>query len=159
VNAEEVESKPNVGKKIIAIAILFILIVAATFLIIRWGENSDEPPIPLGLSDQGHDNTTVFTMIKSAPTGALIDGSIYSFDHNNVEVPVDKVTVYWPNATIGAVYTPINGWLFTHGTNAAELTYKPGMKIDVIVNAGVSPGDRLTVSSIEEYFGPTIHVI
>ena len=109
---------------------------------------------PLGLSDAGRTTTTFTILVASAPDGAMVDGTQFSFTHDNSVTAIDSTTVYGADGIEDASWTSATGWVYTVGNTADTLEFNPGMKITISTTA-VSSGDTLIISSSEGYFGTT----
>ncbi len=121
-----------------------------------YGGSSSSMTTPLGLSDAGRTTTTFTMLISSAPDGTLVEGTQFSFTHDNAVTTIDNATVYGANGIEAASWTSATGWIYTDGNTADTLEFNPGMKI-VISTTAVSNGDTLTVSSSEGYFVVTTY--
>ena len=104
---------------------------------------------PLGLNKSSHTTTSVTLLVSSAPDNAMVEGTLFSLDHDNTIGIIDSAIVYAGNGAPVAWYNG-TAWEYS-GTTADTLHYSPGMKIVVSASA-ISSGDTLTISSAEEYF-------
>ena len=139
---------------ILMVAITVVLAAVLYVMVIGMGDTGTVEE-PLGLSSAGRTTTSFTMLVASAPDGAMVEGTLFSFTHNNAVTPVTSAIVYtaagipagWWNGT----------WAYS-GYTADTLEYSAGMKITITAPA-VSNGDVLTISSSEEYFSTTTYTI
>ncbi|MCK5024666.1 MAG: type IV pilin N-terminal domain-containing protein [Thermoplasmata archaeon] len=138
---------------ILMVAITVVLAAVLYVMVIGMGD-VDDIASPLGLSDAGRTTTTFTVLVASAPDGAMVDGTQFSFTHDNAVGAVTNATVYDAGGIEVAWWTSATGWVYATGGTADTVEYNSGMKI-MITSGAVSSGDTLTMSSSEGYFGTT----
>ena len=138
---------------ILMVAITVVLAAVLYVMVIGMGDVEDIAS-PLGLSDAGRTTTNATMLIASAPDGAMIDGTQFSFTHDNEVKQILTATVFGADGSVVATWT---GGVWTYvgvGASADTSDYNPGMKITV-ETAAITSGDTITISSSEGYFGTT----
>ena len=112
---------------------------------------------PLGLNDAGRTTTTFTMLVSSAPDGAMVEGTTFSYTHSNAVTPINAAVIYTAGGVPCAWWNGTNPWVYS-GYTADTLEYNSGMKITITAGA-VTSGDKLTISSSEEYFSTTTFTV
>ena len=144
---------------ILMVAITVVLAAVLYVMVIGMGD-VDDIASPLGLSDAGRTTTNATMLIASAPDGAMVAGTQFSFTHDNAVGAIVSATVFGADGVMVATWTG-GVWSYwesdgttTDADGADTIDYNPGMKITIETNA-ISSGDTITISSSEAYFGTT----
>lgn len=136
---------------IVVVIVLLLVVLGPVLYVMVIGMGGDTGiETPLGLNQQSRTTSTVTILISSAPNGALIDGTQISLTSGGTPTAIISVTLYSAAAVPVGIYSPATG-TWSVGTNEE---FQAGMTI-VITAPGITNGDVLTFSSIEEYFGTT----
>ncbi len=139
---------------ILMVAITVVLAAVLYVMVIGMGD-VDDIASPLGLSDAGRTTSTFTMLVASAPDGAMVAGTQFSFTHDNVVGTIVSATVYDASGVVAAYWSG-GTWVYNGTLDQDNLEYNPGMKITIqTVTDGVSNGDTLIISSSEKYFGTT----
>ena len=114
---------------ILMVAITVVLAAVLYVMVIGMGD-VDDIASPLGLSDAGRTTTNATMLIASAPDGAMVAGTQFSFTHDNAVGAVLNATVYGADGIVVASWTG-GVWSYETGESADTTDYNPGMKITV----------------------------
>ena len=161
---EDTEKEINIDiTKIIAGVVVLVLIVggflmAIDYLIISTGP-MQSIPVPLGLYQENKTNTSVTIFVSSAPDGALVNGTCFTFTDNCSVLRLDKITLHNEAGIEVAISDGYSNWHYVNGSSEDTLEYTYGMTIEVENYGGISIGDRITIYSTEEYFRATEVII
>ncbi|MFO7618098.1 MAG: type IV pilin N-terminal domain-containing protein [Thermoplasmata archaeon] len=135
---------------ILMVAITVVLAAVLYVMVIGMGGETGTADLPMGLSQQTRNETSVTALIASAPNAALIDGSVLQVTSGGIPMTVNA-TVYNSEGRIVCNYTG-NAWDVTDNT----MRYTVGMQI-VITAAKIQNGDKIVITGLN--FGTTVMTI
>ncbi len=137
---------------ILMVAITVVLAAVLYVMVMGMVDDPGGETVPLALSGSGRTTTSFTMLVASAPNGAMVEGTQFSFTHNHQVGTITNATVYSGSGIPTAWY---NGTFWEYsGTDADHLEFDSGMKI-VVYAPEISDGDGLVISSSEGNFQAT----